>query len=125
VSESSDEGFEKVYREHGQRLWRAVFAYSGDPQIAQDAVSEAFAQALRRKDDIGSPLAWLYKASFRIAAGELKDRSRHSAPLPEVSYEMSGSSAEILSAVAQLSPKQRACVILCLYAGFSAREALR
>ncbi len=37
---------ETVYRQHGTRLWRAVFAYAQDRHVADDAVAEAFAQAL-------------------------------------------------------------------------------
>lgn len=39
------EGLERVYREEAPRLWRALVAYSGDPDVASDAVAEAFAQA--------------------------------------------------------------------------------
>jgi DNA-directed RNA polymerase specialized sigma24 family protein len=35
--------FEVTYREHGARLWRSVLLYSGDPEVASDAVAEAFA----------------------------------------------------------------------------------
>lgn len=122
MSEPSDEGIEQVYREHGQRLWRAVLAYSGNREIADDAVSEAFVQAMRHQGELRSPVAWLYQASFRIAAGELKDRLRHSGNLPETSYVMPESSGEIIRAIATLPPKQRACILLRLYAGFSSRE---
>ena len=39
---------ELVYRRVGAKLWRALLAYSGDPELASDAVAEAFAQALGR-----------------------------------------------------------------------------
>jgi DNA-directed RNA polymerase specialized sigma24 family protein len=38
---------ETLYREHRNRLWWALVAFSGDREIASDAESEAFAQALR------------------------------------------------------------------------------
>lgn len=72
---------EALYREHGRRLWRAVRAYSGDPEVASDAVAEAFTQALGRGDEVRSALAWIWKTAFRVAAGELKARRRH-AELP-------------------------------------------
>lgn len=40
--------FEELYRAHGPRLLRNVLLYSGDREIANDAVAEAFAQAMRR-----------------------------------------------------------------------------
>jgi DNA-directed RNA polymerase specialized sigma24 family protein len=43
----TEQGLEPLYRHHA-RLWRGVFAFAGDRQIADDAVAEAVAQALRR-----------------------------------------------------------------------------
>ena len=61
VSVRSD--LEAVYREHGDRLWWAVLAFSGDRDVASDATSEAFAQALRRGDALREPLAWIWRAA--------------------------------------------------------------
>jgi hypothetical protein len=36
---------EGIYEQHGARLWRAVYLYSGDREVASDAVAEAFRQA--------------------------------------------------------------------------------
>lgn len=41
-------GWRPLYRQHA-RLWRGVFAGSADPD---DAVAEAFAQALRRGQEL-------------------------------------------------------------------------
>ena len=79
---------EELYREHGKRLWWALVAFSGDRDIASDAESEAFAQALRRGEAIKDPLAWVWRAAFRIAAGELQQRGRQAPPLSEPSYEL-------------------------------------
>lgn len=46
---------ERLYREESERLWRAVLAYSGRPEIAADAVAEAFAQALAHDGVLRSP----------------------------------------------------------------------
>ena len=37
---------EILYRTDGERLWRALYAFCGDEEIAGDAVNEAFAQPL-------------------------------------------------------------------------------
>jgi hypothetical protein len=42
------EGVEAVYRADAERLWRAVYAFAGDAEIASDSVAEAFAQLLHR-----------------------------------------------------------------------------
>ena len=109
-----------LYREEGARLWRAVFVYAGDREIAGDAVAEAFAQCARRGEEVRSPAAWVWRAAFRIAAGELQRRSRFG-EMPELTYEMPEPSP-IFQALARLSPRQRACVILRYHAGYRAAE---
>jgi DNA-directed RNA polymerase specialized sigma24 family protein len=85
---SARQDLEVLYRENGDRLWWALVAFTGDRDIASDAESEAFAQAIRRGEAIRDPLAWIWKAAFRIAAGELKERGRQAPPLSEPSYEL-------------------------------------
>ena len=74
--ESVERRLERVYREQGVRIWRAVLLSSGSREIADDAVAEAFAQALRRGDELRDPAAWVWRVAFRVAAGELKERGR-------------------------------------------------
>jgi RNA polymerase sigma factor (sigma-70 family) len=116
---------ELLYREHRDRLWRAVLAFSGDRELAADAVAEAFAQVLRRGEAVRDPLRWVWRAAFRIAAGELVRRRRSGVQAfqgRERSYEMLEPASELLAALARLSPKQRAAVILHHYAGYRTRE---
>lgn len=115
-----EQGLARLYREEGARLWRAVFVYAGDREIAGDAVAEAFAQYARRGDEVRSPAAWVWRAAFRIAAGELQRRSRLG-EMPELTYEMPEPSP-IFDALARLSPRQRACVILRYHAGYRTAE---
>lgn len=119
------ERLERLYREHGDRLWRAVFVWSGDRQVADDAVAEAFTQALRHGDGLRDPMAWIWRVAFRLAAGELKDRGRHRRERPELSYEPPESAAEVFDALARISPKQRAAVVLHHYAGYPVRDVAR
>jgi RNA polymerase sigma-70 factor (ECF subfamily) len=114
--------FEELYRAHGPRLLRNVLLYSGDREIANDAVAEAFAQAMRRGEAVRDPLAWVTRAAFRIAAGALKDRRRMDYPLAEQTYEMPEPATELVSAFARLSPKQRAAVILHFRDGYTLAE---
>jgi RNA polymerase sigma-70 factor (ECF subfamily) len=114
---------ERVYRQHGARLWRAVFALAGDPDVASDAVAEAFAQALGRGDAIRSPLRWVWRAAFRIARGELQARARRRAPMgPERTYELEDPDPELVRALARLSEGQRAAVVLHHVADYSVKE---
>jgi RNA polymerase sigma-70 factor (ECF subfamily) len=112
---------ERVYEQHGTRLWKAVYLYSGDHEVASDAVAEAFAQALRR-DDLRSPDRWVWRTAFRIAAGDLARRRREAHGFADVAYQLPDETAELILALPRLSPKQRAAIILHYYSGYSLRE---
>ncbi len=57
----ADSAVERIYREHGQRLWRSLAAFTGAPDVASDAVAEAFGQALRRGEELRDPVAWIWR----------------------------------------------------------------
>jgi DNA-directed RNA polymerase specialized sigma24 family protein len=113
---------ERLYRDDGARLERALILFGGDREVARDAVAEAFAQALRSGGRVRDHQAWVWRAAFRIAAGELKRRRLTAGPLPELAYEMPEPLIDVMRALHRLSPKQRASVILHHYAGYPARE---
>ena len=114
--------FEDVYREHGARLLRSVLLFAGDREIANDAVAEAFAQAIRRGEQVRSVLPWVTRVAFRIAAGELKARRSIDYLLVDASYEMPEPAAGFVAALAQLSPKQRAAAVLHFRDGYTLAE---
>lgn len=118
---SSEDRVEAVYRQHSAKMWRALLAYSGDPDVASDAVAEAFAQALRRNGDIRQVDRWVWRAAFRIAAGDLKARRRH---LPEVDLAVDdpGPGFGLHDALMKVSPKQRASLFLHYYGGYPPGE---
>lgn len=113
---------ERLYRDQRDRMWRAVLAFSGDPDVASDAVAEAFAQALHRGEAIRSAERWLWRAVFRIAAGELKRRRHGDVDHIESTYEMDESAHDLIDALAQLPEKQRAAIVLHHAIGYSAKE---
>jgi RNA polymerase sigma-70 factor (ECF subfamily) len=114
--------FEELYRAHGPRPLRSVLLSAGARELANDAVAEAFAQAIRRGEAVRDPLAWVTRAAFRIAAGALKERRRTDYPLAEQPYEMPEPAVELVAAFARLSPKQRAAVILHHRDGYTLAE---
>lgn len=113
---------EALYRQDGDRLWRALLAFSGDPEVASDAVAEAYVQLLRRGDGVRNPQAWVWRAGFRIAAGELKRRSTTTDRIPDLGYLHQEVDAELVDALARLPEKQRAAVVLFYYADASVRD---
>ncbi len=121
-----------VYEQHHARLWRAVLAWSGSADVADEAVAEAFAQAARRGDALVDPAAWVWRAAFRIAAGDLARARRHrTEPLDAHHEVVVGSTGlavpveaiDLLRALQQLSDQQRRAVVLTDGAGFPAPEA--
>jgi RNA polymerase sigma-70 factor (ECF subfamily) len=119
------EQIERLYRERGDRIWRGLLAFSGDPEVANDAVAEAFAQVLRRGDEVRDPERWIWRAAFRIAAGELKERRKSEVLGSAGSYEMEEPARDLVVALGALSERQRAAVVLHDAAGYPAREVAR
>jgi RNA polymerase sigma-70 factor (ECF subfamily) len=108
-------------------LWRAVLAFSGSAEVADEAVAEAFAQLLRRGDGVDDPGAWAWRSAFRIAAGELKRRGAapRSGGVPDVGVSLPEPALDLMAALHHLTQQQRACVVLCDLAGHGAPEAAR
>lgn len=110
-------GLEAVYRLRGPEIWRALLAFTADPAIAEDALAEAFAQALARGDALRDPARWIWRVAFRVAAGELKDRRLRSGELVlEPAEDLPESIGHVIAALARLSPNQRLAVVLHDYA---------
>jgi RNA polymerase sigma-70 factor (ECF subfamily) len=135
AAQSGPERFEQAYRECATELRRVLTRYTGDAELAEDAVAEAFVQALARGDAIRSPVRWIWTSAFRIAAGELKQRRL--VPLDGVDVESVPGAADadaplesealelttVMTALARLPLKQRGALLLHDYAGLGAREA--
>jgi RNA polymerase sigma-70 factor, ECF subfamily len=122
---SWQDSVEAVYRADADRLWRALYAHTGDPEIASEAVAEAYTQALRRGPAVRDPAAWTWRAAFRIAAGTLKVRRAAATPIDDaVDRGRSDRYADpdLLVALRQLPDAQRAAVILFYYADLPVRE---
>ncbi len=125
----------RAYLEGRPRLWRALLAWSGSTDVADEAVAEAFAQAVRRGEEIRDAEAWVWRAAFRIAAGDLARRRRdgdRSVELdhldlaqPDSPLARSSEAVDLLRALQTLPDQQRRAVVLTDGAGFPAAEAAR
>jgi len=116
---------EQVFRAQHARLWKSLVLWAGDPDVASDAVAEAFAQVLARGDAVRDPTAWVWRAAFKIAGRELATR-RTSGPMVDVpGVAESEGLVDVIRALATLSPKQRASVVLADYAGYPHSEIAR
>lgn len=129
LDEQSQRKLETAYRQIGADLWRAILVYAGGTrEVADDSVAEAFAQAGRRLGAIRDLRPWLYRAAFRLAAGEL---ARRRAELPLEERERSANPSgldqeiELMELYRRLSPHQRAVFVLRKVFGYSGRETAR
>ena len=124
VTDLSD-GVERTYRAQAEQLWRALVLFCGDREVASDAVSEAFAQAIARGSAINDLDRWVWRAAFNIARGELKRRGRQTSGVPDLPTEVSTETVDLVRALAKLTPKQRASIVLHHYAGYSTKETAK
>ena len=120
VETGSDLG--SLYALEGPRLWRSVYAFAQDRAITDDAVAEAFAQCLRRGTEVRDPRAWVWRAAFRLAAGEMKARRRFTSTTIETAAPDQAGAVHVMTALATLPGNQRAAAVLHWYAGFGTDE---
>jgi RNA polymerase sigma-70 factor (ECF subfamily) len=102
---------ELIYRASGDRLWWALLAYTGDGEVASDALAEAFALALSSQTALRDPAAWIWRVAFRVATAELR-RARSQIHEIESEWEIDERAADVILALRGLSRNQRAVVVL-------------
>ncbi|MEZ5178142.1 MAG: RNA polymerase sigma factor [Acidimicrobiales bacterium] len=121
-----------TYIEVRAPLWRALVAWSGDVDVADEAVAEAFAQLLRRGADVLDPAAWVWRAAFRVAAGDLQRRRRRSRAgadpevlelVPSAADRLPDDAMDLVDALQALTDQQRQCIALVDVAGHTAPSA--
>lgn len=115
------------------RLWRALVAWTGSTDVADEAVADAYAQLLRRGPEVRDPAAWAWRAAFRLAAGDLKRRRTTATSVvggdgvldrvPATADRLPDEALDLLAALSQLSEQQRSCVALVDVAGHTAPSA--
>jgi RNA polymerase sigma-70 factor, ECF subfamily len=120
----------ELYDLHHIRIWRYVYAHTGDRDAADDLAAQVFAEALasiHRYRYAGRPiLAWLYRIARNLAAERARQRRREA---PRSQAEPHGGSLderldsiELANALERLTGTQREVVVLRFFAGYSTRE---
>jgi RNA polymerase sigma factor (sigma-70 family) len=112
---------EQTYRDEGDRLYYALLAYTGDPDVAREAVAESFARALASASMIRDVAPWVWRVAFRVASKDLKNRRKLSSA-SEIEDRPAPEPRDLFEALAQLSGRQRASIVLHYYAGYSLEE---
>ena len=121
--------FEAVVADHGATVLRVCLAVLG-PGDADDAWAETFVSAMRAYPELPSDAnleAWLVTIAHRKAVDATRATARRPVPveqLPEAttSAEVDAPDPDLVSALAQLPPKQRQAVAYHYLGGLSYAE---
>jgi RNA polymerase sigma-70 factor (ECF subfamily) len=120
--------FGELFREEGAALWRLMYGVTGGrAHLAEEAVAEAFARAIRHADTIREPGPWIYRTALRYARLELSRERRSLRPTESEESSRPGFEDldELMAALRQLSPGQRATVILHYVADLPVSEVAK
>lgn len=117
-----------VYESDHARLWRSVYAFAGAREVADEATAEAFAQALRRGDEIRDVQAWIWRSAFAIARGELSERRLRGVgialdvPTDPIAVAEAEGLAGVLDSLGALDAADRELLVLCHVGGWRPSE---
>jgi len=131
----ADLDIEALYQRYRVRIFRAVAGVVSDSAAAEDLTQETFERAWRARDSYrggpGEVGAWLYRIAMNAAMSWLR-RQRLAKLLPTRIVSGSDPGTESLErvedrhladvALAALSPKLRAAVVLTYYSDLTRRE---
>jgi RNA polymerase sigma-70 factor (ECF subfamily) len=127
VDDADAHDYGLIWRESGATIWRAVYAYAGGRRdVADDAVAEAFARAMARGAEVREPVPYLFRVAFRVASAELARRSKEDGEVPDIAVDVSSNGLpDVIHALRELTPAQRASVYLHYRMDLPVREVAR
>lgn len=122
--------FDAFYNATSQRLFRQMYAMTGNRADAQECTQEAYARAWQRwaqVRDAQNPEAWLRTVAWRIAANRwrrAKTAANAVAKLgaPEHSPPPSADHVAIVEALRHIPAKQRQAIVLYHFTGLAVDE---
>jgi RNA polymerase sigma factor (sigma-70 family) len=110
--------FEGFYRDHRDRIARALALTLGDTHNGSEATDEAMTRAFqrwRKVSEYHNPEGWVYKVGLNWARSGLRRRNREVLTVFfEGTYEQAMPDPTLDNALAQLSVEQRS-VVVCRY----------
>ena len=122
--------FEEFYRAGRDRIYRALALTLRDVDLAVEAADEGFTRAFERWARVRryeNPGDWVYRVGLNWALSRLRRRTRETAsrvPHP-ATVVVDPPDPELLKAVAGLSVKLRAVVVLRIWADWSTADVAR
>lgn len=122
-------GIERIYRRHKDSMYTYCHYVSGNAQLSQDVVQEAFLRLIRQKESLQVRTElknWLFVCVRNLLLNELKQSKRHVTSQSEYTPLQTESNMEtklfIENVLGQLEPEERELMILREQQGFSIRE---
>jgi len=129
------DAFGELFRRHRDRMWAVALRTTADPEMAADAVQEAFIAAFRGAGSFRGEAAvttWLHRIVVNACLDRLR-RSKPVVPLPEADLRLLADThdhhhsvdvrLDIQAALDQLPETQRMALILVDMQGLSIAEA--
>jgi RNA polymerase sigma-70 factor (ECF subfamily) len=117
---ASDEALADAWRTHWSRLIGLLIGQFGRPDLAEDAVSDAFEAAARHWPDDGVPTntgAWLLTTARRRVLDRLRSEAvqRKKEPLMVVDDEMRAAAAAVVDPGAHVADEQLRLIFACCH----------
>ncbi|WP_283136731.1 RNA polymerase sigma factor [Rhizohabitans arisaemae] len=124
--------FTTIYDDCRQRVWAYVVAQAGR-QVADEVVSETFAIAWRRLDDIPpNPLPWLLGVARNVTRDTVRAEIRREGLAAQLREWTEGDVADevterlgVLHALTRLAPEDRELLVLVAWQGLGPRDAAK
>ena len=113
--------FDDFYRQHRDRLYRALVLTTREPDIAVEAVDEAMTRASERWDVVGTydnPAGWVYRVALNWARSFFRRRRRIAIEVPEIAWDKLPD-PDVNDAVAALPYKHRSVIVARYYLDWS------
>lgn len=121
--------FCQLYMAYNTKLYRYAYYKLGNPDDAQDAVSDCIVEAfvnihtLKNENAFSS---WIFKIMYRCVCNAIRiqSTSNRTDDIDEsnASYDMSYESAELKEALARLSQEEQDIVLLSIVGGYSSND---
>ncbi|MGN0631338.1 MAG: RNA polymerase sigma factor [Ruminococcus sp.] len=129
--EPQNDGFQRVYRQHADAVYRVCYGFMKNSADAEDAVQEAFLKFLRTEQRFESEnheRAWLIVTASNICKNSLKSWTRQKREDVENTEDLLPAHCDreevspVLEAVLDLPEKYKTVIYLYYYEEYSCRE---
>ena len=86
---------ERVYDQHGSQLYTCALAVTRSPELAEDAVHEAFCRGLRLSEGPRNLKAYMFRSVRNAAIDQLRRRSRLTSLTEDYIFDSSAGPSEL------------------------------